>query len=206
MSDEARKAWYEMRLEAIHQKVTAYDVLRMNGINVSQLADDRPEQISCPFHGEDKKPSARIYPSENDSPSHVWCYVCQEPRWDAVGLWKKFNGTETFSQTLASIEKAFSLETPEVPKGAFLDEEPTQDEAALERFKRVFMQCESRLVSQKAIYKKLNDMVGYLAAGSVLDKVRFRVDAKLWNPIKGVEVLNQLLDRIREKVSRCPDG
>jgi hypothetical protein len=49
-------------------------------------------------------------------------------------------------------------------------------------------------------------MVGYLSAGSVLDKVRFRVDSNLWSPDKGIQVLEQLLDKIREKVSQCPEG
>jgi hypothetical protein len=204
--EEARKEWYRRRVAAIHERVTAYDVLRLNGIALDQIADDRPEQISCPFHGEDKKPSARIYPADNDSHSHVWCYVCQEPRWDAVGLWRKFNGDLTFSQALASLEKSFSLETPEVPKGLDPEEGPSEDDVALEHFKRAYMFCESRLISQKATYKKLGDMAGYLSAGSVLDKVRFRVDARLWTPKHGEEILDQLLERIREKVRQCPDG
>jgi hypothetical protein len=206
LADEIRNEWYRRRVAAIHEVVTAYDVLRQNGVSFDQAADDRAEQISCPFHGSDNKPSARIYPAENDGHSHVWCYVCQEAGWDAIGLWRKFNNDLTFSQALSSLERAYSLPTLEPPKDFSADAKPDEDDEARARFKQYYTSCESRLFNQKDVYKRLDDMVGYLSAGSVLDKVRFRVDSNLWSPDKGIQVLEQLLDKIREKVSQCPEG
>lgn len=204
---EAQKEWFRRRVEAIHDKVTAFDVLRHNGIDLRQINDDSPEQISCPFHGADTKPSARVYPEEGDSRSHVWCYVCQETGWDAIGLWRKFNGDCTFSAALTGIEKVFGLETPEVPRG--FDDTPTKkapEDAGLEAYKQLYLSCERRLLSCRGTYQKLDDMYGYLAAGSVLDKVRARVDSGVWDSSRGVRVLESLLDRIREKVAACPAG
>jgi hypothetical protein len=202
---EARKQWFQQRVEAIHNRVTAYDVLRHNGVDLKQNADDRAEQISCPFHGEDKDPSCRIYPSTGpDDPSHAWCFVCQEPNWDAIGLWRKFNGgldNCSFSQALAGLEKAFGLETPDAPAGGYEEKEKrkTEEQEALEAFKKLYLACERRLVSCKSAYRHLDDLTGYLAAGSALDKIRYRVEQKLWLPERGVKSLEQLLDKISEK-------
>lgn len=207
---EAQKEWFRRRVEAIHDKVTAYDVLRHNGIELQQANDDTPEQISCPFHGKDTKPSARVYPEEGDSRSHVWCYVCQETGWDAIGLWRKFNGGDmSFSAALTGIEKVFGLETPPIPRG--FDDGPSEahkppEDEGLEAYKQLYLSCERRLLSCRGTYQKLGDMYGYLAAGSVLDKVRSRVDSGVWDSARGRKALQGLLVRIREKVAACPGG
>jgi len=192
------KEWYRQRVEAIHNVVTAYDVLRQNGIDISQAADDRAEQISCPFHGADKKPSARVYPDEGDSKSHVWCYVCQEPGWDAIGLWRKFNNDMAFGPALKSIETAYGLDTPDPPK-EIKTVEVTKEDEDLERFKKYYIACEDRLKGRKTVYKNLGDMTGYLTAGAVLDKVFFRVKWKKMTTDRAITVLQQLLDKIRER-------
>jgi len=194
-AEKARLAWMKLRVERVHSKVSAYDVMRSNGVELKQMSDGQEEQFSCPFHGEDNKPSARIYPESHRSPSHAWCFVCQE-RWDAISLWAKFNGGEDkkFSQIISEIERAYGLETPEVPKEAIFDEKARDDEAALERFLKLHAVCESRLLEARAAYEE--DMVGYLQVGSVLDKIGYRVDQKTVGVNKGLEVLRQVLDRI----------
>ena len=200
--NEVEKRWFKERTTAIHESITAFDVLRANGVDLSQGADDREEQFSCPFHGEDKKPSARIYPDREDNPSHVWCFVCQEPGWDAIGLWRKFNNL-TFGQALHRLEREFGLTTPEVPDGAF--EEP-EEEGGRDAFKRTYVACEARLVSSKAAYRAQADMRGYLNVGSILDRTRFQVDNDLWTPERGILILQALLDRIHAKTKACPGG
>ena len=200
--NEAEKEWYRQRIAAIHEKVTAYDVLRRNGVRIQQSGDDREEQISCPFHGEDKKPSARLFPARDDSRSHVWCYVCQEPKWDAIGLWMKFNNL-TFGQAVYRIEREFDIVTPEAPKGDYVPPRVAENKEA---FKRAYLLCESRLRDCKLAYRMANDMAGYLSAGSVLDRTKARVDGGVWSPEKGVEILSALRLRLIEKAKACPVG
>lgn len=197
---EARKAWFAQRVAAIHERVTAYEVLRLNGIDLNQSSDDQAEQISCPFHGADAKPSARIHPEEGDNHSHVWCYVCQVPGWDAIGLWRKFNNDCSFGQALSGLERAFGLTTPEAPKEGFKEPEVDED---LERFKRHYMAAESRLKSLLGDFKRIDGMDIYLKAGRILDRTKFRVDKKAWPARKGLEALSKMLERIGEKVREC---
>jgi len=201
--DDARRLWYRQRIDAINARVSAYDVLRANGVSLDQAADDDEEQFSCPFHGKDAKPSARIYPADGDSASHVWCFVCQEKNWDAIGLWRKFNNLKSFGQALSSIERAYGLKTPEAPVGGFPSLEQTETE---DRFKRMYLVCEVRLVNSKAAYRESGDMRGYLTIGSILDRTKHKVDTREWNSERGVAVLMTLLDKIQAKASACPVG
>lgn len=200
--NEAQKQWFRQRIAAIHEKVTAYDVLRRNGVRLQQMGDDREEQFSCPFHGEDKKPSARVYPATDNGASHVWCFVCQETGWDAIGLWRKFNNL-SFGQALYRLEREFDLRTPEAPSAGY--EAPKLAENK-EAFRKIYRHCETRLLACKPAYRLQDDMTGYLTAGSVLDRTKARVDSGSWTPEKGVEVLEVLRARLIEKAKSCPVG
>lgn len=200
--NDAQKQWFRERIDAIHTRVTAYDVLRMHSVDLSQASEDREEQFSCPFHGEDKKPSARVYPARDNNPSHAWCFVCQEPGWDVIGLWRKFNNL-SFGQALNRLEREFNLPTLEAPRGI---SEPSKVDENLAAFKRTYLHCESRLLSCKSVYRKQEDMRGYLNAGSILDRTKFKVDNNLWTPERGVSVLLALFERIRIKTKTCLDG
>lgn len=205
MADSIRLEWYKQRAEAIHQRVTAYDVLRAIGVLLSQTTDDKEEQFSCPFHGLDNKPSARVYPPTEDSHSHVWCYVCQQSGWDAIGLWRRQNDC-SFGEALSGLERSFGLTAPPMPAGSKEAPAPPQESKDLELFKKTFLACANHLIRKRPLYKKLDDMVGFLSAGSVLDKTKYRVDKKVWSPEKGLRVLRTLFDRMREKERQCPDG
>ncbi len=203
--DAARKVWVEWlqrRVETINQKVSAHDVLRHGGVS---LMTEGEEQFSCPFHGADNKPSARVYPEDARSRSHAWCFVCQE-RWDVIALWKKFNPADgkTFSRVLREIEQAFGITAPEMPSGASVRE--STSDASLEAFDALYRAAESRLLGSREAYRHLDDMAGYLSAGQVLDKVRHHVDSRRMKPTRGEEILRQLLERIAVKVRSCPVG
>ncbi len=200
-----RLEWYAQRAQQILRMVSAYDVLRINGVDLSG-SEAKEEQFKCPFHGVDNKPSARIYPESANGPSHAWCFVCQETRWDAIGLWRKFNGgTEIpFGRVLAQMEKAYNLPAIEMPRE--IGGVPVVDTTELEAFEALFTACENRLKQAKGAYQKLSDMVGYLSASSILDKLRHRVDQKQIKPQRARTTLSQLLERIGEKVRACPEG
>jgi hypothetical protein len=205
-SREALLQWTQQRIENIHRHVTAHDVLRKGGVEFKQGGSDEEEQFSCPFHGVDHKPSARVYPADNRRQSHAWCFVCQEKSWDAIGLWKKFNGGEdkSFSRVLTEIEHAYGITPPPMPKEASIKHEVRN--VALESFDSLYESCEHRLRGARENYRSLLDMVGYLSAGQVLDKLRHRVDKQQTTPERGKEILRQLLDRIVAKVRQCPEG
>jgi len=199
------RQWLQERVKNVHQHVSAYDVLRRGGVEVKQSGDNEEEQFSCPFHGSDRKPSARVYPESGHAHSHAWCFVCQEKHWDVIGLWRKFNGGEdkSFSRILTEIEQTYGLTPPPMPRQATSYQEVKA--TSMELFDAFCESCERRLRGTRGSYYKLQDPVGYLSAGQVLDKLRYRVDRKLTPPEKGKEILRQLLDRIAAKVSQCPD-
>lgn len=204
--------WYKRRVEQVHQRVSAFEILRRNGIRLRQVSDTRAEQIKCPFHGQDNKPSARIYPDSNNRPSHVWCYVCQKS-WDAIGLQMEF-GSLKFSQALSELERSYGIEVPEMPKDLKGKTEEPPDEALIE-FEQLCEACERRLKTAKEAYKALDDLKGYLLASSILDRISFRVENRRLAPQRGTEVLQQLWAKINHKIQvgcealerdSCPGG
>jgi len=147
-----------------------------------------------------------VYPADARSPSHAWCYVCQE-RWDVIALWQKFNGTEKFGQALIEIERTYHLETPEEPEGGYYgggeeEEKKPEGGVSLEDFDTFHGVCERRLREAKPAF----DMLSFLRLGSVLDRVGARVTTERVSPVEGVRILRQVLDKIGEKVRSCPGG
>ena len=105
------KDWLKSRADQIRKEVSVFGILREKGVHL-RFDGQRAEQIHCPFHGSDNKPSARADPEREKSPSHVWCYVCAE-QWDSIKLYGKYQGFEgKFSQLLAQMEKAYQLKAP----------------------------------------------------------------------------------------------
>jgi hypothetical protein len=190
---DASRRWVRARIDAIHERITAHDVLRRFGVAL-RYGSDRREQFSCPFHGVDTQPSARVYPVSDRSPSHAWCFVCQE-RWDAITLWKKFTDFEgAFTQLLASIEKEYGLSPPEAPPSEGRKSDP--ERIALQE---LFDVCESRLQSAKSAF----DMRGFLVMGSILDRLHSQVESNEVPLRKAARVLRQVLAKIAEKKSVC---
>jgi len=188
-----RHAWIQQRIEAIHARVSAYDILRQNGIKLQHAGESRIEQFSCPFHGKDTKPSARIYPASATGPSHAWCFVCQE-RWDVITLWRKFNDpTVPFTQSLAEIERAYGLHAPEMPGLGDLRESIREQET--EALLDLLEVAERRLRGAKADF----DMKGYLTVGSVLDRLYARITRGDIPAANARATLRKVLDKIGEK-------
>lgn len=195
------KAWFEHRVKTIHATVTVYDILRRNGVSLRH-STERVEQISCPFHGKDEHPSARIYPGSAGSPSHIWCFVCRE-HWDAISLWKKYGGDESkkFHQVLSEIEKAYGITPPEISSTAF-SRTPTDEDNDQDRFDLLYRTCEDRLISVREDYDSFGDMLGYLTVGSVLDKLLFGVTEGKISFKAGCDLLLRLRQRIADRIQR----
>lgn len=73
--------------ELINQEVSIYDLFDLADPPVKYLTKDKPCQISCPFHGKDTHPSARVYPDTNS----FRCFYCSKS-WGAVTFWAESCG------------------------------------------------------------------------------------------------------------------
>ncbi len=188
--------WMEARVQAVHQRVSASDVLSRYGVKL-RYSGGRAEQMFCPFHGNTRTPAARYHPSDPRSPDHVWCFVCNE-RWDCIALYRKFEnlGNDKFSAVLRSLERAYGIMPPESPP--VLDDEPDDHERA--EVEMEFAVAESRLMRARKAF----DMKGYLTVGSILDRLRWQFDnGKVLAPTVRA-TLHRVLDKIGEKVRACP--
>ncbi len=193
---EALREWIRLRVANIHSAVTAHDVLRRFGVELEHVGSDRESQISCPFHGQDRKQSARVYPADDKGRTGVWCYVCRE-QWTAIDLWKRWNQfpeDTPFTRVLRSIEKAYGLPLPPMPDG--VNPVSSEDSESKARRERVLQLCENRLSTHKTLFKPRD----YLTLCSLMDR--------LWHAHEsGKEVepmARQVLDKIGGKVRCAP--
>lgn len=190
--------WVRQRTETLKQAVTAQDVLRYFGIQLKYGGADHEEQISCPFHGKDTDPSARVFPESARSASAVWCFVCQE-RWDIFALWKKFQGQEDmkFTVILLGLEKAFGLPTPEAPALDWTSkyQGPSEEEHELLDLLAV---CERRLRQAKPNF----EMRGFFLVGRLLDALHYEVVNRKIEIPEATTRVRALLDKIGEKIRR----
>lgn len=199
MSDELR-AWYKQRVAKIHDQVSVHSVLRQHGIKLS--SHDKEEQISCPFHGKDEKPSARVYLTSSGGPSGAWCFVCRE-RWDVIALWRKFNDSEQpFGKTLSEIERAYQIPTPPVPEG--VDAVKEVSDRRHESWSEFQMQVETRLCSTRDDFLRTDNFKSYAAAGIVLDRIDYAVRHGTLSYEEAKKSLNALLHKIGERVRHGP--
>jgi DNA primase len=195
---QAYKTWIAGRIEAIHRRVSAHEVLRRNGVGLKY--GGRVEQFSCPFHGQDNKPSARVYGETERSPSHVWCFVCQK-RWDAIGLWQKFTGFEgRFSSLLRDIEQTYGIEIPESPQ-QYQSEHKVQDTTAMDEVLKLLDICDSRMTKSRPAF----EMTGYYKLSVALDRVRYQLDERRIKPVEAKAILHTILEKISAKVRACPE-
>lgn len=193
----AYKLWIKTRIETIRNQVTAHDVLRRHGIDLKY--GGRHEQISCPFHGKDTKPSARVYEETARSPSHVWCFVCQE-HWDSISLWRKFNAFEgKFTALLRDIEQAYGILVPESPMEHYAQYE-SEENYELDEVLDLIQICDRRLKKDRVAF----DMAGFNKLSVALDRVNYQVQEKKLPLLKAKNVLLSILEKIGAKVRACP--
>ena len=185
----AFREWNQRRRDNIHANVTAADVLQLHGVNL-QRGGLQSEQISCPFHGDDRHPSAKYFPGDGDRRSGVWCYVCHE-RWDALLLWKKFRGTERFSELLREIERAFGLTPPEAHG---IPERPPEYDPLVDEVRQLFETAERRLRE----YRSSLPLPTVLKLGQLLDHTQYYLDKKQITLAVAKERLTAVQDRIKK--------
>lgn len=85
-------------IELVRQSVTMKDIAAMYGYRVT-----RTGYISCPFHGEDKHPSMRVYDGERG----YYCFVCNVGG-DVIDFVKRHDGIG-FEQAVRVIASHFGI-------------------------------------------------------------------------------------------------
>lgn len=81
--------------DLLKEQVSIYDLFDISDEPVSYQTKVKPSQISCPFHGKDAHPSARVYPDTNT----FRCFTCSKS-WNVVTYWAEINKWFTESGTL----------------------------------------------------------------------------------------------------------
>ena len=86
-------------------------------------------QFQCPFHGKDRKPSARFYRSTQSA----WCWTCQK-RWDLIGfvMEKEQAGFIPAIKILIDRYKIDTSGIPDTPKLEYQKSEEVYPSAILE--------------------------------------------------------------------------
>lgn len=73
-------------IDRLNEEVSIYDLFNISDPPVSYKTDKKPSQVSCPFHGQDNRPSARVYPDTNS----FRCFYCSKS-WSPVTFWAQIN-------------------------------------------------------------------------------------------------------------------
>ncbi len=185
-------AWVQARIQNVHNKVTAEQVLSRFGVEVR--SSDRKQQIFCPFHGNTNTMAASYFPASDGKPDAVWCYVCQK-QWDAITLWRKFQGLESekFTKALFTLERAFGLAVPDAPPRRNLSEVLAEREA--KEVDRIFEITERRLRGAKPAFT----CRPYVKLGALLDHLAYDWRQRTVQAVKVHSVLRQVLDKIAER-------
>jgi DNA primase len=89
-------------IEAIIEQLSIYPVLQAYGVQF--YGGGQPEQIHCPFHGDDVNKSARVYP-EDDS---IYCFTCDK-RWNVIDFVQEKEEL-TLPETLRLIRSRWGIE------------------------------------------------------------------------------------------------
>ena len=92
--------------DAIRSKVSLGDMLQTEGF-ITGLIDE--EQLSCPFHGADRKKSARYY-RDTDT---AYCWVCKE-KWDVISYIRKKEGLD-FKQVIPYMLDRYHIDITHLP-------------------------------------------------------------------------------------------
>jgi hypothetical protein len=88
----------EVRVQAIHEHVTIFDLFDRMGLDVTP----ETQQMRCPFHT-DSNPSARVYAEQNK----IYCFTCQRS-WDVIDATQEHFGL-SFQDALGWLEAEFAV-------------------------------------------------------------------------------------------------
>lgn len=142
------------------------------------------EQLSCPFHGKDNKPSARYYPDTDT----MYCWTCQQS-WDIfryLGDKKDYD----FGSSINFLLQKFGIDTSSLPdvKDRIKRLEIGKTETKIDRKNILLIKLEDKISSlrQKVTFDKYNKVAfGFLLIKSMVHPDTFNSDcAQLIKEIK----------------------
>lgn len=201
MSDLEHQKWIKERSNAVRKAFNAYDCLSEFGYGELLVDTDTAVQVSCPFHGPDKRPSARYYPSSSRYTDYVRCYYCKE-NWDSIHLYMKFKGV-SFMDALKELERRFRIKIPKkpdaVPVTDYIDRNlSTYKSPAWDDVERFLILLNKKLL-------KIRDnvsLIEYTKYCRVLDRVRWDLDLlKGQQTPEMVSILHKLKSMMDESLS-----
>lgn len=134
---------------------------------------DKTHQVSCPFHGEDRNPSARYYADSK----RFQCFACTEDQGgDVVWFIKKMQHLESYDETFIFITKTF---------GVSLDDCDLSKRIALKDQIKSFP---PRQIFAKSFKDRINDVIYRLKQDyRVLPGDIMRVENFIWESWTGIE-------------------
>lgn len=97
--------------ELLDEKIDMAQVMLDYGVFFAYNPKSLSEaQFQCPFHGKDKKPSARFYKNTKSA----WCWTCQK-RWDLIGFVMEKEQAGFISAIKILIDK-YNIDTSSIPE------------------------------------------------------------------------------------------
>jgi DNA primase len=90
----------------INDNVSLHEIFEEVGIHLPQVI--KPQQMSCPFHGQDLSMSARYYPETNS----MYCFCCKEA-WDPISFWMKYSETR-FMAAADRLSKKYKVDLSKI--------------------------------------------------------------------------------------------
>lgn len=135
------------------------------------------EQLSCPFHGKDNKPSARYYP-DTDS---MYCWTCQKS-WDVFGYLGQKRDYD-FGSSINFLLQKFGVDTSSLPdiKDKIKSLEINKNETKVDRKSILLLKLEDKISSlkQKVPFEKYNKLTfGFLRLKSLVNPDSFNSDCE----------------------------
>jgi len=185
------------RAKRIQESVNILDLLDGYGYEDIDATMDREQQYRCDLHGQDNKPSARVYPQSNST----YCFACGKAR-DVVGFVMDKEGL-AFRDACRVLEERYGLPAwkEEASKQETIESAASKAQNEIEslsRSKRTFDQESRRLehlltniTTDREI--PMNDV---LALWEGYDRIVHGVKREDWQEEQAKEALGKLRERV----------
>jgi len=96
--------YWETRVQNIKTSVSMRHLVDYFNVPCQSVGDIT--QVHCPFHGNDKHASARIYETNT-----MYCWVCSQ-MWDVISFIKDYKGID-FSASCSVLEEMYGISKPD---------------------------------------------------------------------------------------------
>jgi DNA primase len=173
-------------------------VLEDYGYEVRVDAGDREQQYRCDLHGDDQKPSARVYPQTNST----YCFACSQFR-DVIQFVRDKEG-KSFSEACQILEDKYGLD----PLPWTNDEETKKSPSTVEEIDQISRHKRSMEDEVLRVQTMLDNLTKdrdlgmdeTLACWEAFDRILYGMETEKWTETQGKEALDKLRVKVMEKV------